>query len=512
MRTMAMAAGVAALLVVSGAGPVTAEPPALAHQFQEPVNKCWTTDNTNPGLNQLSFSATTLDVRTQAKTLTVRALISDNAGPGPASGILGATVTLTAMSTGESTSIRLDRAKKMFHWVGRLVFPRGSVGGAWRVANVTVSDRASNVVNYSYDDLAPATFDRDLTVDSVPDTTAPTVSALRIDPHQVDARNRGRVVTFTAEAQDTGGAGLGSITVVVGDDGSNTVGVILTRVPGKPGRMRGTLPVVTWSGTHRWKVSSVIAVDKVGNTTTYDSGLAALGFDRTFRARSRDDLKDPKVSGARLSTHRVDIRKQAATVKVRLAARDADSGVGFAFVTVDTTGSLFGRTVELRRGAAGVFTGKIRMTPCNTPAGPARVSADITDAAGNTTSVQLGKIAVRAKDHTLPTAAVADSTSVPPAMVTVDFDKPVNGISTSSAVIHPVSSLVTVAGDWSCLDAASSPVSCASGAVSHATFAPIVALTGGAFYTLVLNPEGILDLTDLHGNPFHRNQLTFRVQ
>jgi hypothetical protein len=510
MGPKVIAAGAAAVLVLGSGWPAVGAPSSATGERRIAVNSCWPTDNTNPSLNQLTLSAGTIDVTAGAKTLTLRALISDSGGPGPASGVSGATVTLAPPGAGNAMSIRLDPAKKKFHWVGRVTLPRGSVDGAWRVSTVFLSDKAFNTTSYSYDDLAAAPFDRDLTVVSVPDATAPTVSALHIDPRTVDARKRDGRVTFTGVAQDTGGAGLSSVTAVV-TDGTNTLGAFLTKVPGKPGKVRGTVEIATWSGNQTWTLVQVIADDNVGNRTTYDSGFGALGFDRSFRVRSKQDHTKPTVSGVRISTHRVDIRKHAATVEVRLTARDAASGIAAVTVPVDTPGSFFCRTSTLRRGPGGVYRGTVRMNSCTTPSGKARVSVDVRDAAGNGTVVQLGKVTVRAKDRVVPTATVGDSSGVPTTLVTVDFDEPVTGISTSSAVVLPISSLASVAGSWTCLDKASSTVSCATGAVSRAQFAPFVALTSGAFYALVLNPEGTLDLTDLHGNPFHRNQVVFKV-
>lgn len=510
MSPRVIAAGASAALVASLASPVAAAPQAVEARLVLPVNGCFSTDNTNPALNQLRLSAGTLDVSSSAKTLTIRALIADQGGPGPAAGVAGVTVTLSPPGAGDSAFVRLDPAKKKFHWVGRLTLPRGSVDGAWRVSTVFISDKAFNTISYSYDDLAAAPFDRDLTVVSIPDATAPTVSALHIDPSTVDSRKREGRVTFTGVAQDAGGAGLQSVTAVV-TDGTNTLGAVLTRVPGKPGKVRGTLPIAMWTGNQTWTLVQVIADDKVGNRTTYDSGFGALGFDRQFRVRSKQDVTKPAVSGARLSTRRVDIRKHAGTVDVRLVARDAASGVAVATVTIDTPGSFFGRTSTLRRSPGGVYRGTVRMSSCNTPSGKALVSVEVRDAAGNGRVLQLGKVTVRAKDRIVPTATVANSSAVPTTLVTVDFDEPVTGISVSSAVVLPVSGLASVAGSWTCLNEANGTVPCATGAVSHAQFAPFVALSSGTFYTLVLNPEGTLDVTDLHGNPFHRTQVAFKA-
>ena len=108
---------------------------------KEPVNSCNSRDNTNPGINLLRLSPSTLDVTGGGKKLTVRAKLSDAGGPGPASGVSGATVTLEAASSLTTFNVSLRRAKKPFVWTATQFFPSGITPGAWRVSTVFITDK-----------------------------------------------------------------------------------------------------------------------------------------------------------------------------------------------------------------------------------------------------------------------------------------------------------------------------------------------------------------------------------
>ena len=58
-----------------------------------------------------------------------------------------------------------------------------------------------------------------------------------------------------------------------------------------------------------------------------------------------------------------------------------------------------------------------------------------------------------------------------------------------------------LAGTWSCATAAGAAVDCAAGPVRTATFVPAVAMTAGLRHWVVINPEHVLGVTDLPGNP-----------
>jgi hypothetical protein len=94
-----------------------------------------------------------------------------------------------------------------------------------------------------------------------------------------------------------------------------------------------------------------------------------------------------------------------------------------------------------------------------------------------------------------------------PSTVEVTFDEDVVGIGPAGAVVvrrsflAPFLALGQVSGDWSCLDAAGTASSCATGPVRTAVFTSYQPLAPGN-YDVDINPEHVLDVTDLAGNPF----------
>ena len=93
--------------------------------------------------------------------------------------------------------------------------------------------------------------------------------------------------------------------------------------------------------------------------------------------------------------------------------------------------------------------------------------------------------------------------------ITLTFDEAVNGIRAGSPAVreyHPDLAAYgsPLAGTWTCVTGSGDPTSCATGAVRRASWTPDAPLDVPASYRLELNPEGSLDVTDLHGNPFRR--------
>jgi hypothetical protein len=94
--------------------------------------------------------------------------------------------------------------------------------------------------------------------------------------------------------------------------------------------------------------------------------------------------------------------------------------------------------------------------------------------------------------------------------VTFVFNEDVVGISSVSAPIRATYAGLAFGtsdpppaepGSWACQSAAGTPVDCVAGAVRSATWTPAAPLQSGRHYTVDLNPEHVLDVRDLAGNP-----------
>jgi hypothetical protein len=89
------------------------------------------------------------------------------------------------------------------------------------------------------------------------------------------------------------------------------------------------------------------------------------------------------------------------------------------------------------------------------------------------------------------------------------FREDVAGISDTSAVVlpagysrfYPAPAPPAVEGSWSCTTADGAPVSCATGPLRTISFTPATPFAADGRYEMWLNPEHVLDATDLAGNP-----------
>jgi hypothetical protein len=116
-------------------------------------------------------------------------------------------------------------------------------------------------------------------------------------------------------------------------------------------------------------------------------------------------------------------------------------------------------------------------------------------------------------DVVQPDIGLGVGTVRPAGPVKIRFSEPVTGISDASAPVRPRLLLPgsprrnlgpPVAGTWACRTQAGTPTDCASGAYRNAAWTPTVPMKKGS-YLLDINPDRVLDVTDLAGNPFEGN-------
>lgn len=119
---------------------------------------------------------------------------------------------------------------------------------------------------------------------------------------------------------------------------------------------------------------------------------------------------------------------------------------------------------------------------------------------------------MRSTDHQGPYLRVVDTEIGPGQPVTLEFTEDVVGVSASSVLVRPRTypTADPLPGTWSCTAATGAATGCATGPVRRAAFTPTVPLGPGE-YEIELNPEHVLDVTDLAGNPF-LPQWLFEVQ
>jgi hypothetical protein len=514
---------VVATALSAGALAAAAAPPTSAQgapASKAPVNHCNSRDNTDPSINLLRLRPLSLDVTGGSKKLTVKAKLSDEGGPGPKSGVSGATITLTSvLDPNHYFNVSLRRAKQAFTWTGTQVFPRGIVGGDWQVSTVFVTDKAGNQRILGYGDLNLPVYDRDVDVTSNEDTSPPDLLHVTLQPKRVDTRKHFGKVVVTAKTRDTQSAGVGQVQVAAQDAKGNTGFANLTRVKGRQNLFRGRMFIPQWLGSSSWHLSSGFIYDRVGNSQSYTrADLASLG-DHTFRTIGRVDKVKPRVTGFHISTRHVDVRKKAKTLSFQFRVRDGLAGVGFASAQLSNPQGR-GAFASLRPVGTNphnvVFKGRVRIGPCQGIRGPFKVELSASDAAGNTRSLTRGTVTVRANDSTTPMASMT-AFAQDPISVKVNFDESVDGISANSVNITtatenappiPISPPVC----WSAENLGGSQVDCLTGHVRSMNIVPIAPLPQNTDYYAIINPEGTLDVTDLAGNPFRQLRLLFEAE
>jgi hypothetical protein len=506
VRMAAVVAGVSA--AVAGLGPAAA---AGAASGAVPLSQCVNPDHGNPVIDALEVSRARVEVSRRAQSVTVRVHAHDTGGPGAASGLAHVDVDL------------LQQVSKFFEPI-RSVRLRYAGGDLWegtlRLARWTEPDRyqvSASAVDFAGEqgqwDTGFGTPHAALplqVVQSRPDRRAPVLTRFTLTPTRINSHSRVRRVSVAAAATDRG-SGVRSLQVnLARRAGSGFVGVALHRARGHRWTGRLTLPRSSPPG--RW-IPSVSVDDRAGNVRSYRPGqpraVPSAVHLPAVRVRGTADRAAPTVAGVSTSAATVDLRTSGATVAVDVHLRDDGSGVRTSRLRLSTDS---GGAVDLplRRVAGTPVDGTWRavwsLTPCGTPAGVWAIGVDLADALGHTVSRELAAtVVVQNVDRIRPAASAVEATvtSVP-----VTFTEDVVGVSTVSAVLERVTGLFAftstpVPGRWACASASGAPVDCAAGPVRTATFSPDAPLVrdGSDFYRVTLNPEHVLDLTDLAGNP-----------
>jgi len=505
-RNSALITAIVTGLVIAGpSGPTAAAP----------LDSCYSDDNAKPAVDDLTLSTDHVDVTAGAKSIAVTLAAHDDGGPGEPSGIASAYVRADTSAGGAAVTVDLTDAGGG-SWTGNLVIPRWTVPGTWNVTELTVVDHAGLEVNLDRSGLIANDLARSFHVVSIRDHTPPKLTGFTFTPSLVDTRTTAKAITVTARVTDTQ-SGVDRVVVLGYKAGTrkhwnlnlkHTSGQVWT----------GQRLVPRWSGVSDWTFgsgasSAVIAYDRMSNARAYSyAGLGALGFKRDYSVISRWDRALPTVSSVAATPHLLDVR--TADKSFTITVRAADVGSGVAMVKVDGPGY----RVALHRVSgtpqSGTWTGIVHVRRCSAHSGSWTPSGIVLrDGSNPWRSISAGDVSswpqvkVTGRDVTVnyPTVTSAG----PAANVVLAFDERVNGITNESALL--VGEGVDHPGVWTCLNGSNAVVDCLTGSVRTARFDPDVDLVSGGSYALLLDPEGVLALTDLAGNPFRQFYLALDV-
>jgi hypothetical protein len=483
-----------------------------------PLSPCYSSDNGSPVLQRLTLDHKRLDTRRHARTLHVTIKARDTGGPGAAGGVTGGRVVL---ETDEADWVdRPLRRTESGDWIATFNFPRHLYDQRWFLGG-WLEDAAGNSSGWGY---------RDLDRLGVPDAIRVRsgrgeplrLASLHIGRGRVDTREQAARVHVRATMASS--QRVRSLELRAGDGRGHKAVASLRPVSGKPHLLRGSWLVPRFQTTGTWHVKPSMLVTSFPNWE-FDLGpsfLRGVPGRKSFRVVSGpDDARSPAVTAYDQGPDHVDVSTSAQDVVSTVGAEDARSGVARVTVThylrQDPYGFHTTARLHLNEGTPedGTWSGAAVLTPCGTTAGQWRTSIGVRDGSGNSTHLGPAELqsrgwpwmtSVTGADHRLGEVFASTQDG---ATVDVTFAEPVTGIDPSSAYVFEAPEQISdfewsdpgppVAGTWACQDAAGAPTDCVTGRVKGATYA----VTGsGSWDTLGLNPDHVLSVRDLMGNPF----------
>jgi hypothetical protein len=279
-----------------------------------------------------------------------------------------------------------------------------------------------------------------------------------------------------------------------------------------------------WVGTGPWHLF-VETRDKVGHGEQLsDDALTAQHLPSQFLVRSRTESTRPTVVSASTQPPTVDATPADTHYTVTVHGRDTGSGLAYVGVQIITPwmqqegvdlGDVDPEPLHKVAGTRhdGTWQANIPVTRCWSDPGSYILRIFAHDEAGNHRGpVARMRVTVMTGDHQPPIPVEADPLRAGASQpVTYRFSEDVVGISGTSAPVLPGGPWLARTttneppgpqpGTWACRTSAGATVDCNTGPLRAATWTPTVPLVPGQEYGVDFNPEHLLDVTDLAGNP-----------
>lgn len=516
MTRRARVSGLAVALVTSAmvGGAVGPATPAAASPAPVELNDCASPDNGDPVVTGLELSPRSVEVSRRAKTVRIAVTAEDSGGPGPATGVAAVTARLGA---GRPTSTSLHQVSTG-RWEGQFRLVPGLVPGGMQPVSVSLLDRSGGGgVLMTSEELAAVGLDPEVEVRDRRgrDDRRPVLTGLSLSRSSVDTRSGERTVRVRARARDdlTGVGGVRVVVERVGDlrlrlaSGTRTDGV-----------WTGRLVVGRWIGSGTARLLVVRVFDRARNRHHYRTdGLRRRGFSHRLDVVARTDGGPPRATQVTAPPPALDVRTSDTSFPVSFRVVDDASGVAeVSAILVGPDGSpTAGPPARLAHVSGsprdGIWEGTVTVSRCRATTGDWFVLARAEDARGSlrSTTFTHQPVAVTASDRSLAFPVLGGVLGWEPTRLRVDFAEDVVGVSPSSAVLRrttftPTFRVETVTGTWDCHDVAGVPVDCVAGPVRSAVATLPDQPAAGGSYDVVLNPEHVLDVRDLAGNPYRR--------
>jgi hypothetical protein len=232
-------------------------------------------DVTDPVLTALSFSPAAINTTGGPAGVTVSFTVTDD--------LSGAVLICADFISPSTTQVRQGcssfAAATSHSGTFDIQFPQYGEAGIWKLNVFTLQDAAGNGASYPPDALAAAGFPTDLDVTSVPDTTAPTLTALSFTPTAISTTAGSALVTISYTVTDD----LSGAVLICADFISPSTTQVhqgcssFAAATSHSGTFDIQFPQFSESGI--WKLNVFTLQDAAGNGRNYPPpDLAAAGF------------------------------------------------------------------------------------------------------------------------------------------------------------------------------------------------------------------------------------------
>jgi len=283
-------------------------------------------DVTPPVLTALSFSPTAINTTSAAAAVTISFTVTDDLSGASflcaqflsPSGTQGASdCTGFPPSTSHSGAIQLT-------------IPQFTESGIYKLSIYGMHDAVGNDNAYSTAALAAAGFPTDLDVTSVPDNTAPVLTALSFSPTAINTTSAAAAVTISyTVTDDLSGASFlcAQFLSPSGTQGQSDCSGFPPSIS-HSGTIQLTIPQFSEPGIYKLSIYGIH--DAVGNSNAYPTpALTAAGFPTDLDVTSVPDNSAPTLTALSFSPTVIHITGGPAVVTISFTVTDDLSGASF---------------------------------------------------------------------------------------------------------------------------------------------------------------------------------------
>jgi Dockerin type I domain/Cohesin domain len=295
-------------------------------------------DTTPPTLAGFSFAPNAVDVTSGPQTVVVSLHVTDNL-----SGVLSdkAFVNVTFQSpSGEQSQygsgVSLPGSMPLnANFQAVVTIPEYSESGDWTVSYVSLSDAVGNTATLNTTALASMFFPTTLKVTSMPDTTPPTLTSVKIVPSAINVSTGTQAVSLSLSLSDAqSGVAQGMSVGFSGPTGDQLLeeyDFALTSGTPTAGVWTATVTFPRYAEQGTWTMVSLFYQDNAANQVFLNSEqLQSLGFSTSVNVSSTpSDNIPPALTSFSISPLAVDTSTGPQTMTLTLGLTDNISGVDF---------------------------------------------------------------------------------------------------------------------------------------------------------------------------------------